>query len=210
MTAGTRPSGPNAHARGVVAITPRSGTSRTGSPAAAIAALTSPMEWIRRWKIEAARTASAPPSRTAATKSAGPAAPPDAMTGTRTRDVIARSSAVSKPDPVPSRSIDVTRSSPAPRSTARSAQATASRPVGSRPPRDDDLPGRRPVRIGRHDGARVDRDDDGLAAEPAGAPADERRVGDGRGVERDLVGARAEHVAHRHDASGPRHRRSAG
>ena len=64
-------------------------TRRTGSPAAAIAALTSAMVWIRRWKIEAARTASAPPSRTAATKSAGPAAPPDAMTGTPTRDVMA-------------------------------------------------------------------------------------------------------------------------
>ena len=36
---------------------------RTGRPAAAIAALTSPIEWIRRWKIEAARTASAPPRR---------------------------------------------------------------------------------------------------------------------------------------------------
>src|SRR6188472_1770187 len=45
------------------------GTSRTGSPAAAIAAFTSLIEWIRRWKIEAARTASAPPSTTAATKS---------------------------------------------------------------------------------------------------------------------------------------------
>jgi hypothetical protein len=39
-----------------------------------------------------------------------------------TRDVIARSSSVSKPEPVPSRSIEVTRSSPAPRSTTRSAQ----------------------------------------------------------------------------------------
>ena len=39
-----------------------SGTSRTGSPAAAIAALTAAIEWIRRWKIEAASTASAPPS----------------------------------------------------------------------------------------------------------------------------------------------------
>ncbi len=48
-----------------------SGTSLTGRPAAAIAAFTSAIEWIRRWKIDAASTASAPPSRTAATKSAG-------------------------------------------------------------------------------------------------------------------------------------------
>ena len=41
---------------------------------------------------------------------------------------------MSKPERVPSRSIEVTSSSPAPRSTARSAQATASRPVASRPP----------------------------------------------------------------------------
>jgi hypothetical protein len=58
---------------------------RTGRPAAAMAALTSAIEYMRRWKIEAARTASALPSRTAVTKSSGPAAPPDAMTGTRTR-----------------------------------------------------------------------------------------------------------------------------
>ena len=92
------------------------------------------IEWIRRWKIDAARTASAPPSRTAATKSAGPAAPPEAMTGTDTRSVIARSSSVSKPSPVPSRSIDVTSSSPAPSSAARWAHSTASSGVASRPP----------------------------------------------------------------------------
>ena len=40
----------------------RSATSRTGRPAAAIASLTAAIEWSRRWKIEAARTASAPPS----------------------------------------------------------------------------------------------------------------------------------------------------
>ena len=41
---------------------------------------------------------------------------------------------MSKPDLVPSRSIDVTSSSPAPSSTARTAQSTASRPAASRPP----------------------------------------------------------------------------
>src|SRR5688572_13598217 len=103
-------------------------TARTGSPAAAIAALTSAMEWTGRWKIDGARTASAPPSRTAATKSAGPAAPPLAMTGTWTRKLIARSSSVSYPLRVPSRSMDVTSSSPAPRSTTRVAHSTASSP----------------------------------------------------------------------------------
>ena len=44
--------------------------------------------------------------------------------------------------------------------------------------------------------ARIDGDDDRLAAEPCRAAADQRRVGDGRRVERDLVGAGAQHVAH--------------
>src|SRR3990172_5239280 len=61
-----------------------------GSPAAAIAAFTSAIAWSRRWKTEAASTASATPSTTARTKSSGPAAPPDPMTGTLTPSVIAR------------------------------------------------------------------------------------------------------------------------
>ena len=107
---------------------------RTGTPASAMAALTAPIEWMSRWKIEAARTASACPCVTAATMSAGEPAPPEAMTGTLTRDVTARSSARSKPPWVPSRSIEVSSTSPAPSSTARSIQARPSRPVGSRPP----------------------------------------------------------------------------
>src|SRR4029077_7673773 len=106
---------------------------RTGRPAAAMAAFTSPIAWMRRWKIDAASTASAPPRSIAATKSAGPAAPPEAITGTSTRSVIARSSSMSTPDCVPSRSIEVTSSSPAPSATASTAQAMASRPVASRP-----------------------------------------------------------------------------
>src|SRR3990172_10248066 len=58
-----------------------------GSPAAAIAAFTSAIAWSRRWNTDAARTASAPPSTTARTKSSGPAAPPDAMIGTSTPSV---------------------------------------------------------------------------------------------------------------------------
>ena len=110
---------------------------------------------------------------------------------TRPATVIARSSAVSNPAPVPSRSIEVTSSSPAPRSTARSAQATASSPVASRPPLTTTS-----QRVLGTVAPRVDGDDDGLAAEPARAARDQHRVGDGRGVERDLVGAGPQDVAH--------------
>ena len=79
-------------------------------------------------------TASAPPSRTAATKSAGPAAPPEAITGTGPARRSRAADRCRSPTCVPSRSIEVTSSSPAPSSTARTAQAMASRPVGSRPP----------------------------------------------------------------------------
>ena len=54
---------------------------------------------------------------------------------TETRRLISESSAVSKPSRVPSRSWEVTRSSPAPRRTASWAHATASMPASSRPPR---------------------------------------------------------------------------
>ena len=120
------------------------------------------------------------------------------MTGTWTLEVIARSSAVSKPEPVPSRSIEVTSSSPAPSSTARCAHATASRPVGSRPPLTTTSQVRRPGPGATAPG--VDGDDDRLAPEPGGAAADQRRVGDRRRVERDLVGAGAQDVAHLDDA----------
>ena len=81
-------------ARGGHAAAPAS-IARTGSPAAAIAALASAIVTSPRWKIPAARTASAWPSRIALMKSAGPAAPPDAMTGTGTRVAMAASSSVS-------------------------------------------------------------------------------------------------------------------
>src|SRR3990172_1033868 len=62
-------------------------------------------------------------------------APADAMSGTSTTAVTARSRSRSNPERVPSRSIDVRRISPAPSPAARRTQATASRPVASRPPR---------------------------------------------------------------------------
>ena len=56
------------------------------------------------------------------------------MTGTSTLPATARVSARSKPAFVPSASMEVSRISPAPRATARLAQATASMPVGRLPP----------------------------------------------------------------------------
>jgi hypothetical protein len=60
--------------------------------------------------------------------------PPEAITGTSTASLTARVSARSKPDLVPSRSMLVSRISPAPRAPSRRAQVTASRPVFLRPP----------------------------------------------------------------------------
>ena len=60
--------------------------------------------------------------------------PPLATTGTVQEDVIARISSTSKPSLVPSRSIEVTRSSPAPRSWHSTAHLHASIPVANRPP----------------------------------------------------------------------------
>ena len=113
--------------------------------------------------------------------------PPEAMTGTRTASATARVSSRSKPDFVPSRSIEVSRISPAPSDTTSCANATASRPVGLRPPC---------VKISQRGGspslgnaARVDRDDDALVAEFFRRARDEGTVGHGRCVDRHLVGA---------------------
>ena len=85
-------------------------------------------------KIDAANTASAPPSITPSARWARVPTPPLAITGTPTASDTARVSSRSKPSRVPSRSIDVSRISPAPRSSTSRAQATASSAVGERPP----------------------------------------------------------------------------
>ena len=87
-----------------------------------------------RWKIDAARTADAPPSVTASTQWFGDPAPPEAITATPTEATTALVSSMSKPSFVPSVSIDVRRISPAPRSVPSLAHSSASRPVGVRPP----------------------------------------------------------------------------
>src|SRR5258705_351376 len=86
------------------------------------------------WKIDAARPASAPVRLNSSTKSVAVPAPPDAITGTRTASATRAVRSSSKPSRVPSRSIDVSRISPAPASTPRRAHSTASSPVGVRPP----------------------------------------------------------------------------
>ena len=98
----------------------------------------------------------------------GPAAPPEAMTGTRTRDGDRRAAAsVSKPDLVPSRSIEVTSSSPAPSSTARTRPVDRVEADRLAAALDHDLePGRDSRGVRRRDPARVDRHDDGLRPEP--------------------------------------------
>ena len=95
--------------------------------------LTSAIESSPKWKIEAASTADAP-ARTPSTMCCTVPAPPDAMTGTSTAAVTLRTSSTSNPRFEPSKSIDVSRISPAPSSAARVAHATTSTPVGLRPP----------------------------------------------------------------------------
>ena len=56
-------------------------------------------------------------------------APPEAITGIETARDTAAVSSQSKPLRVPSRSIDVSRISPAPRDAASRAHSTASRPA---------------------------------------------------------------------------------
>ena len=85
------------------------------------------------WKTDAARTASAPEWKAAATSSTVPM-PPEAMTGTVTASCMVRSNSRSQPLRVPSRSQLVSRISPAPSRVPSWAHAMASIPVASRPP----------------------------------------------------------------------------
>ena len=91
------------------------------------------MRSVPKWNTLAARTASAPAS-TAGAKCASVPAPPLAITGTVTAARTARISSRSKPVVVPSASIEFSRISPAPSSTARWDHSTASIPVPVRPP----------------------------------------------------------------------------
>ena len=127
----------------------------------------------------------APPRRPSASKTsakcAGVPAPEEAMTGIDTASFTARISSRSKPDFVPSRSMELSRISPAPSRSQVAASVTASTGRPSRPPltvhwnqqkRSPFGPGSAvgktrcgmPVRRGDPDPARVDRDHDRLVA----------------------------------------------
>src|SRR3989304_5543415 len=94
----------------------------------------------------------------------------------------------------------VTSSSPAPRATTRLAHSTASRPGGRRAaagagPGGPAAAVRVALPAALAGGAGVDGDDDALRAEALRPPPDEKRVGDGGAVQRDLVGAEFEEEA---------------
>src|SRR3569833_2901764 len=93
------------------------GSSRIGSPARAMCSLACRMVNSPKWKIEAASTAVACPSRIPSTRWSRLPTPPAAITGTGTLSALARVHGRSKPCRVPSRSIDVSRISPAPSET---------------------------------------------------------------------------------------------
>src|SRR6185436_20008517 len=112
----------------------RQGSSRIGSPARTMCSLAWRMVNSPKWNIEAASTAVAWPSRMPSTRWSRLPTPPDAITGTGTLSAIARVSGRSKPWRVPSRSMVVSRISPAPSETTSWAYSMASMPVELRPP----------------------------------------------------------------------------
>src|SRR6185369_10773786 len=107
---------------------------RTSIPRPAINSLAWRTVYSPKWKIEAARTASARPSVTPSAKCCRLPTPPEAMTGILTASETARVSARSKPFLVPSRSMLVSRISPAPSCSTFFAHSTVSSPVSLRPP----------------------------------------------------------------------------
>src|SRR3954451_14852256 len=107
---------------------------RTCRPAPRIYCFACAIVWGPKWKPDAATTAAAWPSRIPATRWSSVPTPPDAITGTGTASEMARVRSMSNPLPVPSRSIEVKRISPAPRATTSFAYSTASMPVVLRPP----------------------------------------------------------------------------
>src|SRR5205085_6737681 len=106
---------------------------RIGNPRAAQVCLTFDILNVPKWKTEAARAADAPAANASA-KSPGWPAPPLAITGTGTAALTARSICSANPLRVPSWSIEVSRISPAPRSTASRAHSSRSRPAPRVPP----------------------------------------------------------------------------
>src|SRR3984957_9929354 len=89
----------------------------TGTFAACSSRFRCSMLSMWKWKMEAARAASACPSRKTSTKWLTEPAPPEAMTGIETACATARTNSQSKPARVPSWSIEVSKISPAPRAS---------------------------------------------------------------------------------------------
>ncbi len=85
--------------------------------------------------MEAASAASASPSVRTSRKSSGFPAPPEAITGIFVARETVLVSSRSNPPWTPSVSIEVSRISPAPSASARTAHSMASMPSSSRPPR---------------------------------------------------------------------------
>src|SRR6185436_1463218 len=112
----------------------RQGSSRIGSPARTMCSLACRMVNSPKWNIEAASTAVAWPCRIPSTRWSRLPTPPEAMTGTGTLSAMACVSGRSNPCLVPSRSIEVSRISPAPSDTTSCAYSMASIPVELRPP----------------------------------------------------------------------------
>ena len=189
-------------------LTPRPcGTSRTGSPAAAIAAFTVGDRVLRRWKIPAASTASArprePPRRSRPARRRRPTRRPG--TSTRVGD---------RPEERRCRSRTGCRRgrsrSPAARRRRAPCALRPNRPrrgrSASRPPRTTTS---KPAGVGGP-ATGVDRDDHGIAARTRAAPLDDRaRIEHRRAVHCDLVGAGAEDAPSSPPRSGRRRRPSA-
>src|SRR6202011_405212 len=130
-----------------------------------------------RWKIEAASTASASPSRAPSTRCCRVPTPPDAITGTGQFPATCRVSSRSKPSRVPSRSIEASRISPAPPA------------MGVALPPEDVVPARL-----RAPPAGIDGDHHALAPELVGQFGDEIRSVDGSRVDPHLVRPRPEQL----------------
>ena len=146
----------------------------------------------------AASTASAPPMRIPSERWSSAPTPPEAITGTSTASLIARVSSRSKPLRVPSRSMLVSRISPAP------LLGHAARPlhgveagVAAAAVRVDIPAGQALGTLGAGGAPLgIDGDDDALRAVLRRGLADHLGIGDCGGVEADLVGAGIEQAAH--------------
>ena len=169
-------------------------SSRIGRPAWAMCSLAWRMVYSPKWKIEAASTAVAWPSRMPSTRWSSVPTPPEAITGTGTASAIARVSAMSKPGLVPSRSIEVSRISPAP--SADHLARIGDRIEAGRiaPAMGEDLPALGLARLATPSWRRSRRRCTGRRTSPP-PPCTKSRRCHRRGVDRHLVGAALQQLA---------------